>query len=74
VLAWQDGNVRHGIEFLLSAAHDLLRLDWLYEAAVGAMNQGMGVLRLIDEVVGGAGTLLWSLLLFLLILLIWSER
>jgi formate hydrogenlyase subunit 3/multisubunit Na+/H+ antiporter MnhD subunit len=74
VLAWQDGNVRHRIEFLLSAAHDLLRLDWLYEAAVGAMNQGMGILRLIDEVVGGAGTLLWSLLLFLLILLIWSER
>jgi hypothetical protein len=74
VLAWQDGNVRHRIEFLLSAAHDLLRLDWLYEAVMGAMNQGMSVLRLIDEVVGGAGTLLWSLLLFLLFLLIWSER
>lgn len=72
-LAWQDGNVRRRIEFLLSAAHDFLRLDWLYEAAVGAIGRGTSALRVIDEVVGGAGTLLWSLL-FLLFLLIWSSR
>ena len=42
--------------------------------SAGAMEQGLRALRVVDEVVGGAGTLLWSLLLFLLFLLVWSSR
>jgi hypothetical protein len=37
--------------------------------AVGALERGLGVLRGIDEVVGGAGALLWSLLIFFLLVL-----
>jgi NADH:ubiquinone oxidoreductase subunit 2 (subunit N) len=74
VLGWQDENVRNRISFLLSAAHDFVRLDWFNESVVGAMEQGLKGLRVVDEVVGGAGTLLWSLLIFLLFLLVWSSR
>ena len=74
VLAWQEGNVRDRIEFLLDAVHDFLRLEWLYDVVVGAMDRGLGAIRAADEVVGGAGALLWSLLLFLLLLLIWTSR
>jgi hypothetical protein len=74
VRAWQEGNGRYRIEFLLDAIHDLLRLEWLYDALVGAIDRGLSAIRAADEVVGGAGAVLWSLLLFLLILLIWSSR
>lgn len=73
-LAWQEGNVRDRIEFLLDAIHDFLRLEWLYDVVVGAMDRGLGAIRAADEVVGGAGALLWSLLLFLLLLLIWTSQ
>jgi formate hydrogenlyase subunit 3/multisubunit Na+/H+ antiporter MnhD subunit len=74
VLAWQEKNVRPKIELLLNAIHDLLRLEWLYTALVGALDRGLGVLRAADEIVSGAGALLWSVLLFLLILLVWGRR
>lgn len=74
VLAWQEGNLRPRIEFLLSAAHDLLRLDWLYDAVAGALNRGLSVLRAADEVIRGTGALLWSWLLFLTFLLVWGGK
>jgi hypothetical protein len=60
------------MELLRGTVHDLLRLEWLSEVVVGALDRGLGVLRAADEVIGGAGALLWSLLLFLLILLMWG--
>ncbi|MBN1977673.1 MAG: hypothetical protein JW918_09755 [Anaerolineae bacterium] len=66
--------MRDRIEFLLDAIHDFLRLEWLYDVVVGAMDRGLGAIRAADEVVGGAGALLWSLLLFLLLLLIWTSQ
>jgi NADH:ubiquinone oxidoreductase subunit 2 (subunit N) len=74
VLAWQDENIRQRMTLLLDALHDLLRLEWLYDALVGALERGLSALRAVDEVVGGAGALLWSLLIFLLLLLIWSSQ
>jgi len=74
VLIWQEENLRPTIELWLSAAHDLLRLEWLYELLVGALERGLGVLRVADEIVGGAGALLWSWVLFLVFLLIWRGR
>jgi len=74
VLAWQDRNLRPRMTLLLNAAHDLLRLDWCYDAVVGALDRGLSVLRAADEVVGGAGALLWSWLLFLIILLAWGGK
>ena len=69
VLAWQERNLRPRIGLFLGATHDLLCLEWLYGAGAGALDRGLSVLRAADEVVGGAGALLWSWLLFLLILL-----
>lgn len=74
VLVWQDKNLRPRIELLLDAAHDLLRLDWFYDALVGALDRGLSLLRLADEVVGGAGALLWSWLLFLIVILAWGSK
>jgi hypothetical protein len=74
VLAWQEENVRPRIALLLEALHDLLRLDWFYDALVGALERGLSAIRAVDEVVGGAGALLWSLLIFLLLLLVWSSQ
>jgi formate hydrogenlyase subunit 3/multisubunit Na+/H+ antiporter MnhD subunit len=76
VLAWQDAgqqsDTQSRIELLRGTVHDLLRLEWLSEMVVGALDRGLSVLRTADEVIGGAGALLWSLLLFLLILLVWG--
>lgn len=73
VLAWQEDVLRPRIELALVVIHDLLRLEWLYDAVGGALARWLHVFRAADEVVGGAGALLWSLLLFLLILLIWGR-
>ena len=73
VLAWQDAVICPKIGLLLRAAHDLLSLEWLWGAVVGALDRGFGVLRVADEVVGGSGALLWSWLLFLLLLLVWGS-
>jgi hypothetical protein len=57
---------------LLGAVHDVLRLEWFYGAVAGAFGRGLSLFRVADQVVGGAGALLWSLLLFLLLLLVWG--
>ena len=74
VLAWQDVPLCSKIGLWLSAAHDLLSLEWLYGAVMGALEQGFSVLRAADEVVRGGGALLWSWFLFLLLLLVWGSR
>jgi len=73
VLAWQERALRPKVELVLVMMHDLLRLEWLNDALVGALDRGLSVLRVADEVVGGAGALLWSWLLFLLLLLVWGR-
>lgn len=74
VLAWQDVVLRPKFTLLLNAVHDLLGLEWLYDAVVGALDRGLSALRTADEVIGGGGALLWSWLLFLLLLLVWGAR
>ncbi len=74
VLAWREKNLRSTIELWLNAAHDLLRLEWLYEILTGAIERGLSMLRVADEIIGGAGALLWSWLLFFVLLLIWSGK
>jgi formate hydrogenlyase subunit 3/multisubunit Na+/H+ antiporter MnhD subunit len=72
VLAWQDGFLRPKLRPALEALHDVLRLDWLYESVVGALRRSVSPFQAADELIGGAGALLWSCVLFLLIVLIWS--
>ncbi len=72
LLAWQERNIRPRIEHLLGVGHDLWRLEWLYTAATGALDRGLSLFRAADDVVGGTGALLWSTVLCLILLLIWS--
>jgi formate hydrogenlyase subunit 3/multisubunit Na+/H+ antiporter MnhD subunit len=72
LLAWQEQALRSRIGLLLGAVHDVLRLEWLYSSVVGALNRGLSVFQVANDVIGGAGALLWSLLLFLLFLLAWG--
>ena len=74
MLAWQERALRPKVELWLSAIHDLLCLEWLYDAVVAALGRGLNVLRVADEVMGGGGALLWSWLLFLLMILVWGSR
>lgn len=74
VLGWQDQRLRGRIGLGIRAIHDLLRLDWLYGLMVGTLEQGLSALRVVDEVLGGAGALLWSLIVFLVLVLVWSGR
>jgi NADH:ubiquinone oxidoreductase subunit 5 (subunit L)/multisubunit Na+/H+ antiporter MnhA subunit len=72
LLAWQEKVIRARMGLLLGAIHDVLRLEWFYSAVAGAFDRGLSLFRVANEVVGGAGALLWSLLLFLLLLLVWG--
>ena len=74
VLAWQDAALCSKLGLWLSAAHDLLSLEWLYGVVMGALDRGFSVLQRADEVVRGGGALLWSWFLFLLLLLVWGSR
>ena len=72
LLAWQEGLLRSRIGLLFGAVHDVLRLEWLYVSVAGAFDRGLSIFRAVNDVVEGAGALLWSLLLFLLLLLAWG--
>ncbi|MEE8391157.1 MAG: hypothetical protein V3S14_10225, partial [Anaerolineae bacterium] len=72
LLAWQERVLRSRIGLLLGAVHDVLRLEWLYSLVTGAFERGLNLFRAADQVIGGSGALLWSLLLFLLLLLMWG--
>ena len=72
LVAWQERVLRSRMGLLLDAVHDVLRLEWLYSLVTGAFNRGLSVFRAASQVIGGSGALLWSLLLFLLLLLVWS--
>jgi len=68
--AWMDLGVRPRIALWLDAVHDVVLLDWCYEWLVGAAEQGFGLLRVLDSVLGGRGALIWSCVLVLILLLI----
>jgi hypothetical protein len=72
LLTWQERNLRPRAEHLLGLGHDLWRLDWLYAATAGALDRGLSVVRAADDLVGGTGALLWSTVLFLIIVLVWG--
>jgi len=72
LLAWQERNLRPRVEHLLGVAHDLWRLEWLFSAVAGALDRGLSLVRAADDVIGGTGALLWSTVLFLIVVLVWA--
>ncbi len=64
-LAWLDASLRPRISLWLYAIHDVVLLDWVYSLLIGAIERGLGVLRVLDDVLGGRGALLWACILLL---------
>ncbi|MGD9030410.1 MAG: hypothetical protein PVG25_11400 [Anaerolineae bacterium] len=71
ILGWQDTYLRPRLSVWLDLLQDIIRLDWAWALLSGAFAHGLTVLRAIDDVLGGKGALLWSLILLLLLILIW---
>jgi hypothetical protein len=69
LLSWKDTLLRSRGEAVFNTIYNLVRLEWLYEVLAGALNRGLSLLRTADELIGGAGALLWACLLFLLYIL-----
>lgn len=73
IVAWLDANLRPRISLWLDALHDVLSLEWAYELLTGAVEQGFGLLRVVDEVLGGRGALLWSCIILLVLILMGGD-
>jgi hypothetical protein len=74
VLGWQDAYFRARVALWLDVLQEIVRLDWAYTLLVGAFEQGLTVLRAVDDVLGGRGALLWSFVILLLMILVWGAR
>jgi hypothetical protein len=74
ILGWQDAYLRPRVSLSLDVLQDILRLDWAWALLVGALEQGLTVLRAVDDVLGGRGALLWSFIMLLLLILVWRAR
>jgi hypothetical protein len=72
LLAWQGKRFRVRIAPFLSTVGDVLKLEWFFDLLIGSLGRGVGALQAADELIGGAGALLWAWLLFLLVVLVWS--
>jgi MYXO-CTERM domain-containing protein len=71
LLGWRDTYVRRRVSLWLNVLRDFVRLDWVLVLLVGAFEQGLAVVRAVDDVLGGRGALLWALIMFLLAILVW---
>lgn len=71
VLAWQDAYLRPKISLWLNAIHGVVRLEWAWDLLVDAFDRGLSLVRAVDEILGGRGALLWSFILFLILVLAW---
>ncbi|MBN1250359.1 MAG: hypothetical protein JXC32_22030 [Anaerolineae bacterium] len=54
--------------------HELLDLDWFYGSVWQGANNLLGVLRVTADVVEGRGSVLWSVLILLLVLMVAGGR
>ncbi len=69
LLIWQSGLTRAGLH-IAGPAWELLDLRWFYRALWQGLENLLSFIRVIDDVVEGAGALLWSFLVLLLVLVV----
>jgi len=68
-VGWLDPRFRPRLSLWLDAIHDVVQLEWAYALVGGAMEQGLGLVRVVDAVLGGRAAMLWSLVFLLVIVL-----
>lgn len=68
-LAWVETSFRYEASVWKKAAHDVLLMDWAYDLVAGTVDQGLGLVRAVDDIVGGRGALLWATLILLILVL-----
>jgi hypothetical protein len=70
LLVWAETHFRHRIEPLLGLLHDFVSLDWVWRLFLGGLWRVVELSQNIAELLEGAGAVLWSLVIFVLLLLI----
>lgn len=70
LLAFHDLYLRPFPASWRETIHDVVLLDWAYGLMIGAFERGFGAVRTIDDILGGRGALLWSFVLFLILILV----
>jgi hypothetical protein len=74
VLAWHDADLRPRVSLWLDALHDVVRLDWAWDLLIDAVDRGLSIVRVADDILGGRGALLWSFIILLILMLVWRAR
>ena len=69
-LAWVDRGFRPRVSLWLDAVHDGVLVDWAYALIVGAVEQGLALIRVVDAIVGGRAAMLWSSVFLLIVVLL----
>ena len=69
VAAWLDQRFRPRVSLWLDALHDVVLLEWGYGLVAGALEQGLGLVRVVDSILGGRAAMLWSSVFLLIVVL-----
>ena len=69
-LVWAEPRFRHRIEPFLGLLHDFVSLDWAWRLFLGGLGRAVQLFQNVAELLEGAGAVLWSLVIFVLLLLI----
>jgi hypothetical protein len=68
-LGLMDGRFRPRVSLWLDVVHDVVVLEWAYSLIAGAAQQGLGLIRVVDGILGGRASMLWSCVFLLIVVL-----
>jgi hypothetical protein len=70
LIVWAESHFRRAIEPFLGLLHDFISLDWAWRLFLGGLGNVVQLSQNVAELLEGAGAVLWSLAIFVLLLLI----
>ena len=70
LIVWAESHFRRVIEPFLGLLHDFISLDWAWRLFLGGLGNVVQLSQNVAELLEGAGAVLWSLAIFVLLLLI----
>jgi len=69
MVGWLESGFRPRVSLWLDALHDVVLLEWGYGLVAGAVEQGLGMIRMMDAILGGRAAILWSSVFLLIVVL-----